>query len=122
VTKDSATRCLHHLRTPKTFPINENHSDMVKFRQGDRNLQIVLSKLREISGYDQLLSGQGGLVTDRTNHTFDQTPRKLNVPGAEANRMLHWHLNNELRIRVISGMYINLPLTIVVILIGLRFD
>ncbi|KAI3318364.1 hypothetical protein HD806DRAFT_512072 [Xylariaceae sp. AK1471] len=104
VTKDSATRGLHHLRTPTTFPINENHSDMVKFRPDDRNLHIVLSKLREICGYDHLESGRGGQAINRTNYSSNQTLRKLNVSEAEASRILHWHLNNELRIRVISDL------------------
>ncbi|RYC59593.1 hypothetical protein CHU98_g6631 [Xylaria longipes] len=48
VTKKSATRNLYHLRTSETFQIDENRSNMVKFRRGDPNLQIVKSKLRGI--------------------------------------------------------------------------
>ena len=48
VTPQSATRGLYASGSMSIFPINENHSDMVKFREGDPNCQVVLGKLREI--------------------------------------------------------------------------
>ena len=47
----SATRRLYRTRSASTasiFPVNENHSDIVKFHKGDPNCQVVLGKLREI--------------------------------------------------------------------------
>jgi len=48
VTPHSATRGLYKTSSTATFAINENHSDMVKFRLGDANLHIVLGKLKQI--------------------------------------------------------------------------
>jgi ankyrin repeat protein len=48
VTPASATRGLCETDPTVTFPINENHSDMVKFRQGDSNCRVVLGKLEDI--------------------------------------------------------------------------
>jgi len=49
VTPESATRGLYNTnRSTSTFPINENHSDMVKFREKDAYCDIVLEKLGEI--------------------------------------------------------------------------
>ncbi|KAI0879929.1 uncharacterized protein GGS22DRAFT_176360 [Annulohypoxylon maeteangense] len=48
VSKESATRNIYNSRPLSTFPINENHSEMVKFRNADPNFSIVKSKLREL--------------------------------------------------------------------------
>ncbi|KAI0179413.1 hypothetical protein GGR52DRAFT_305072 [Hypoxylon sp. FL1284] len=52
VSKESATRSLYESRSSAIFPINESHSDMVKFREDDANLRVVMAKLQESStGY-----------------------------------------------------------------------
>jgi len=48
VSQPSATRRLYDTRPAAIFPINENHSDLVKFRQGDSNCAVVFNKLRDI--------------------------------------------------------------------------
>jgi hypothetical protein len=48
VTPESATRGLYGSTSTSIFAINENHSDMVKFREGDPNWGVVVGKLREI--------------------------------------------------------------------------
>jgi len=48
VTPESATRGLHGTSSPNIFPIDETHSDMVKFSEGAPTCDIVLGKLREI--------------------------------------------------------------------------
>ncbi|KAK0724323.1 hypothetical protein B0H67DRAFT_102434 [Lasiosphaeris hirsuta] len=47
VTPESATRGLYGTNSTSIFAINENHSDMVKFGEGDANCHIVLGKLKE---------------------------------------------------------------------------
>ncbi|KAI1394448.1 uncharacterized protein F4822DRAFT_424925 [Hypoxylon trugodes] len=47
VSKASATRSLYSSRSSAIFPINENHSEMVKFREGDPYFRIVVSRLKE---------------------------------------------------------------------------
>ncbi|OTA54770.1 hypothetical protein K449DRAFT_426090 [Hypoxylon sp. EC38] len=46
VPKESATRSLNSSRTSAIFPINNNHSDMVKFSAEDPNFRVVVDKLR----------------------------------------------------------------------------
>ena len=48
MTPKSATRGLYDTNSASTFAINENHSDMVKFCEGDPNCHVVLGKLKEI--------------------------------------------------------------------------
>ncbi|RWA11742.1 hypothetical protein EKO27_g3362 [Xylaria grammica] len=104
VTKESATRSYYHLRTTATFPINENHSDMVKFRQDDRNLHIVLSKLRGICGYDGLDSVNGDTKANWPRYPTYLISGRLNEQEVEAGRNMRWHLNPELRRRVINDL------------------
>ncbi|XXH04071.1 hypothetical protein Hte_010482 [Hypoxylon texense] len=47
VSKNSATRNLYASRSSELFPINENHSDMVKLREGDMIFPIIVDKLKE---------------------------------------------------------------------------
>ncbi|OTA77633.1 hypothetical protein M434DRAFT_382717 [Hypoxylon sp. CO27-5] len=46
VLKESATRSLYSSRTSAIFPINNNHSEMVKFSEDDPNFRVVVDKLR----------------------------------------------------------------------------
>ena len=48
MTPKSATRGLHGHSSKTIFGINENHSEMVKFRERDPNCQVVFDKLQEI--------------------------------------------------------------------------
>ncbi|KAI0155141.1 hypothetical protein GGR57DRAFT_88992 [Xylariaceae sp. FL1272] len=105
VTKESATRRLHHLSTPATFPINENHSDMVKFQRDDRNLQIVLSKLRDVCGYGDSKWMELDLRENRNRpgHTFSRSPGKLNAYEMQSSQV-NWFLNDQLRASIISDL------------------
>ncbi|KAI1451810.1 hypothetical protein F4805DRAFT_463413 [Annulohypoxylon moriforme] len=48
VSKESATRNIYSSQPLNIFPINENHSEMVKFRTADPNFNVPMSKLREL--------------------------------------------------------------------------
>ena len=64
MTPKSATRGLHGTNSSSIFAINENHSDMVKFSEGDPNYHIVLGKLKEIcAGWEaeDTIGGRRGL-------------------------------------------------------------
>lgn len=70
VTPKSATRGLHGTNSPSIFAINENHSEMVKFREGDPNCHIVLEKLREICNSRRYRAEAGDLF-DLPNKILD---------------------------------------------------
>ncbi|KAI0383402.1 hypothetical protein F5Y04DRAFT_251219 [Hypomontagnella monticulosa] len=48
VSKESATRNRWHLRSSMAFPINEDHSDIVKFREDDTNFHVVSEKMKQL--------------------------------------------------------------------------
>ncbi|KAH9906736.1 hypothetical protein F4778DRAFT_593886 [Xylariomycetidae sp. FL2044] len=48
VTQDSATRGLYNSQSSAIFPINANHSEMVKFRAGDPIINVVANNLRHV--------------------------------------------------------------------------
>ncbi|KAI0891157.1 hypothetical protein F4806DRAFT_506984 [Annulohypoxylon nitens] len=73
VSKESATRSLYSLLSPDIFPVNENHSDMVKFRKDDPNLRVVASRLRA------LCRGDDHRSNDVANATIPRT-RKIPQP------------------------------------------
>ncbi|OTB00978.1 hypothetical protein M426DRAFT_14959 [Hypoxylon sp. CI-4A] len=50
VSRESATRSLYSSLSSSNFPIDQNHSDIVKFGNGDQNLGIVMEKLNELCG------------------------------------------------------------------------
>jgi hypothetical protein len=52
VNRESATRSTLHLDPSSVFPINENHSDIVKFKENDHNYTVVASKLLEICSHN----------------------------------------------------------------------
>ncbi|KAI1116549.1 hypothetical protein F5Y14DRAFT_407127 [Nemania sp. NC0429] len=104
VTKESATRSHYHLRTSATFPINENHSDMVKFGQYDRNLPVVLSKLRAICGSHGLPQGEGEIRANRPNYPAYMMSDQLNEHEVQVGRNMRWNLDPELRTRVIRDL------------------
>ncbi|KAI1126898.1 hypothetical protein F5Y10DRAFT_243740 [Nemania abortiva] len=105
VTKDSATRKSHHLRTPATFPVNESHSDMVKFRQDDPNLLIVLSKLRDINEYGRPPRANGDQRMDGPNYASYLTARRsIGLEEGRIDRIKDWHLHGDLRERVIADL------------------
>ncbi|KAI1088735.1 hypothetical protein F5B19DRAFT_470013 [Rostrohypoxylon terebratum] len=64
VSKESATRSLYSSLSPDIFPVNENHSNMVKFRKDDPNLRIVANRLRMLcQGDDRRSNGIVGANT-----------------------------------------------------------
>lgn len=64
VTPDSATRGQHTWgKTIDTiFPINEDHSGMVKFSEDDPSLKVVVEKLK------RMLSSQQSVLHTHTSH------------------------------------------------------
>ncbi|KAI1140023.1 hypothetical protein F5Y05DRAFT_411088 [Hypoxylon sp. FL0543] len=52
VSKESATRSLYGTRSSAVFPVNRNHSDIVKFLADDPNVRVVVDKLQESCGRD----------------------------------------------------------------------
>lgn len=104
VTKESATRSHYHLRTPETFPINENHSDMIKFRQDDRNFHVVMSKLREICGHYDPPTGEGSLEANQPNYPAYMISGTSNEHEGQADRNKPWHLKLALRARVVRDL------------------
>ncbi|KAI0466703.1 hypothetical protein F4859DRAFT_496404 [Xylaria cf. heliscus] len=104
VTKESATRSHYRLRTPVTFPINENHSDMVKFRQDDLNLHIVLSKLRGLCESQGIQSAKGHPKATWPNYPSYVMPGRLNRHEVEASKNMRWFLDPDLRKRVIGDL------------------
>ncbi|KAI1407119.1 hypothetical protein F5Y13DRAFT_175692 [Hypoxylon sp. FL1857] len=47
VSKESATRSLYSSRSSAIFPINKNHSEMVKLLEDDANARVIVDKLQE---------------------------------------------------------------------------
>ncbi|KAI0106570.1 hypothetical protein F4776DRAFT_645778 [Hypoxylon sp. NC0597] len=80
VPKKSATRSLYSSRTSAIFPINNNHSDMVKFSEDDPNSRVVIDKLKtscrdgshESDSYISTAS-QGAHRTPRSHVTMERT-------------------------------------------------
>lgn len=79
---------------------------MVKFRQDDRNLHVVLSKLRVICGYHGPSAGGGNLRANRPNYPAYMLSGTLNEYEVQAGRNMRWNLDQDLRARVISGKYV----------------
>ncbi|KAI0117885.1 hypothetical protein GGR51DRAFT_500479 [Nemania sp. FL0031] len=105
VPQDSATRKSHQLRTPTTFPINENHSDMVKFRQDDPNLQIVLSKLRETNKHGSQLWEKRKQKLDLSTQSGSFPPEMRNESERhKANRLNDWRLNEATQDQAIKDL------------------
>ena len=52
-------RSLYRTYSASIFPINKNHSNMVKFCKGDLNCQVVLGKLKEICKHQKMLVASG---------------------------------------------------------------
>ena len=50
MTPESATRGLHGTNSPNIFPIDETHSDMVKFEEGSQDYRRVREVLIELEG------------------------------------------------------------------------
>ncbi|KAI2465412.1 hypothetical protein F4781DRAFT_424824 [Annulohypoxylon bovei var. microspora] len=69
VSKESATRSLYSSRSPNIFPINENHSAMVKFRVDDPNFRVVADRL-------------GGLCEDSSSRSNDGIRTVAEVPDS----------------------------------------
>ncbi|KAJ2992379.1 hypothetical protein NUW58_g2188 [Xylaria curta] len=94
VTKESATRNLYHLRASDTFQIDENHSDMIKFRRGDPNLHIVENKLRGICEQDraQRRSGKQRLHESNSSPGFES----LNNPSLNRSSAADGHPSSDL--------------------------
>ncbi|KAI5921221.1 hypothetical protein F4810DRAFT_722691 [Camillea tinctor] len=59
------------------FPINENHSNMVKFCRRDDNMKIVFSKLEEIYGPKHAQSHYRLQNTHELSHRVFPTPRAI---------------------------------------------
>ncbi|KAI1371116.1 hypothetical protein F4677DRAFT_450684 [Hypoxylon crocopeplum] len=68
VSKESATRSLYGSQSSDIFPINENHSEIVKFRQGDPNLSVVVDKLKEACREGGLELAYGTRATPGATH------------------------------------------------------
>ncbi|OTA90642.1 hypothetical protein M434DRAFT_77651 [Hypoxylon sp. CO27-5] len=56
VTKESATSGFCHTDPHNTMQIDENHSDMVKFTEGDYRIRVVASKLRDMCGIKEIVT------------------------------------------------------------------
>ncbi|KAI0100718.1 hypothetical protein F4776DRAFT_658252 [Hypoxylon sp. NC0597] len=56
VTKESATSGFCHTNPHNTMQIDENHSDMVKFTEGDYRIRVVASKLRDMCGIKEIIA------------------------------------------------------------------
>ncbi|OTA65067.1 hypothetical protein K449DRAFT_366781 [Hypoxylon sp. EC38] len=56
VTKESATSGFCHTDPHNTMQIDENHSDMVKFTEGDHRIRVVASKLRDMCGIKEIVT------------------------------------------------------------------
>ncbi|KAI1078377.1 hypothetical protein F5B20DRAFT_571625 [Whalleya microplaca] len=69
VSKDSATRRLHGSQDSAIFPINESHSQMVKFRRSDPNLKIVLHLIDSL--YDPALDHRVQTIEHHFERTFE---------------------------------------------------
>lgn len=79
VTPDSATRGKHSAQseTDEIFPIDETHSNMVKFSENDPNLEVVTAKLSQIIS-------QRGLIKAITEDTKVLSPQ-VDVSSSQAN-------------------------------------
>ncbi|KAK3690388.1 hypothetical protein B0T22DRAFT_499792 [Podospora appendiculata] len=70
VSPDSATSYQCQWNKSVTIPINEDHSNMVKFSPGDANLRLVLSS---ITLHESLYSPDLDLRIDQIEQPFDET-------------------------------------------------
>jgi hypothetical protein len=88
VDRSSATCRLFETNRAATFPINETHSDMVKFRQGSHYYGIVISKLLSILSlrrqveHGNNISLQGSDERLTISDDFDQVTAGRSLPGA----------------------------------------
>ncbi|KAI1778487.1 hypothetical protein F4818DRAFT_302826 [Hypoxylon cercidicola] len=80
VSKDSATRSLYASRSSALFPINENHSDIVKFREGDPTFLIIADKLKEACRGGGLQSIDGISAIPGTSNLALRSHGILNMP------------------------------------------
>ncbi|KAK0638583.1 hypothetical protein B0T16DRAFT_227181 [Cercophora newfieldiana] len=79
VSPESATCHYYRKNKAATFPINEDHSNMVKFSRGDPNLEVVTQFIRELGAVESLsrsstsvdVESQLGLST-QTDRLFPQ--------------------------------------------------
>ncbi|KAI0601118.1 hypothetical protein F4775DRAFT_607246 [Biscogniauxia sp. FL1348] len=113
VSKDSATRNLYKLYSSSTFPIDESHSDMVKFRRGDSNLNIVLTKLQAVCGRREHQLHNGLLSTHEPSTYPDPTPRTMmgvdqgvryDIPGRSLKDIRHWGYEDLIRSLEVPGL------------------
>ncbi|KAI1459887.1 hypothetical protein F4805DRAFT_419043 [Annulohypoxylon moriforme] len=79
VTRESATRGLVEIDESQTFPLNENHSNIVKFTRGHEHYGVVLRKLAHICGLD--FSNEN----DTLEEIDEIHPNNLNRDHIEAN-------------------------------------
>ncbi|KAK0631354.1 hypothetical protein B0T14DRAFT_597045 [Immersiella caudata] len=94
VDPDSATCPLIHESPELTIAINRNHSDMVKFIPDDPDLDVIISKLEEISSFKRLpqLRPKDNTLLDSiqvTKDTLEQAAPPL--PAQGANRFIKAH-------------------------------
>ncbi|KAI1335062.1 hypothetical protein F5Y15DRAFT_399463 [Xylariaceae sp. FL0016] len=115
VTKDSATRDVYRERQTRTFAINESHSDMAKFRRGDSNLGVVITKLRGITHdrEERMVSQEPEALSDAAPQPHAPVESTSGLPSSPWNhdshtKMMEWtteSLKYSLKIPDMSGRF-----------------
>jgi hypothetical protein len=86
VSRESATGGRSISEPSSTIQIDEDHSSMAKLKEGDRRIQILADKLREISSSPEAIHTSAPLLPNNNNLSLDrQEPRNM---AAKAHRTL----------------------------------
>ncbi|KAI1498142.1 hypothetical protein F5X99DRAFT_394690 [Biscogniauxia marginata] len=114
VTEASATRRPYELYASTTFPIDENHSEMVKFGRGHDSLAIVLGKLQGIRESEGLQSYR--MLSNVHNTSYSASPALgtmednepdtgYNIPQNSRQHTNKWNFEDLIRSLVVPGRY-----------------
>ena len=85
VSRESATGGRNISEPSSTIQIDEDHSSMAKFKEGDRLIQILADKLREISSSTEAIHTSAPLIPNNNSSLVRQEPRGI---AAKAHRSL----------------------------------
>ncbi|KAI0881327.1 uncharacterized protein GGS22DRAFT_172943 [Annulohypoxylon maeteangense] len=85
VTPESATRGLLKVNESQTFPLNENHSNIVKFSRGHEDYGVVVNKLAQICCLDPTSDAcEGNEEICSSNLSYDNIRSNSRVEGQHA--------------------------------------
>lgn len=102
VSKESATRNLYGSRSAAVFPINENHSEMVKFQEDDHNFHVVMNLLKELCSDGKPISVDDTRVPD-TRNLMSESADQYNTSRQTTHQTREWKLEELMKSLQIPG-------------------